>query len=324
MLTELNIHNFKLFENLQIDGLKRVNLIAGRNNSGKTALLEALRIMAAGNDLSVMHHILSQRGQPISNSWTAYDPLFYNPTLKSILDNTLLRMQIGRFRKERTSKGLKSTRYYIQKEDGTKADINELAVRSNLPNPLVPRDVAIFIPFATVDYFPLERMWDSIVLTPKEDKVMEILRATILPNLIRLDVKPERTLVRLAGEEKPLPLKSLGDGAQRILLMAVALVNAENNMLLVDEIEAGLHYSVLEKLWEIIFLYAEELNVQVFATTHSSDAIKSFVYTLEKMNKSDQGAYFRLQNDRQHAQPEVIVYDLDRMENALESNLEIR
>ena len=40
----IEIENFKTFDKLKIDGLKRVNLISGKNNLGKTAVLEAIRL----------------------------------------------------------------------------------------------------------------------------------------------------------------------------------------------------------------------------------------------------------------------------------------
>ena len=43
-----------------------------------------------------------------------------------------------------------------------------------------------------------------------------------------------------------------------------------------DEIENGLHHSILTKVWAVIFQMARMLNVQVFATTHSWDCIQSF------------------------------------------------
>lgn len=139
-----------------------------------------------------------------------------------------------------------------------------------------------------------------------------------------MDIKSDRILVRLKGEPKPLPLNSLGDGAQRMLLLAVALVSAQDKLLLLDEIEAGLHYSVIEKLWETIFEYAKKLNVQVFSTTHSSDAVKTFLYAMGKSKNGDEGAYFRMQRNRSSEQIEVIAYDAERLESALESNLETR
>lgn len=323
MLTHLTIQNFRLFKHLHIEGLRRINLFAGKNNSGKTALLEALRIMAAGEDLSVMEYILQQRGRQSANSWEAYDPLFYRPALQSTLGSDSLFIQINNFKLERVGRGGKDT-FYNSRLRGNSKNINQLRNNNPLPNPLFPRDAAVFIPFSTNDYFPLERLWESIVLTPKEDQVMNILKESILPTLVRLDVKPDRTLVRLEGEDKPLPLKSLGDGAQRMLLIAVALVSAKDNLLLLDEIEAGLHYSVLEKLWAVIFRYAEQLNVQVFATTHSSDAIKSFTYLMEQPGNREQGAFFRLQADRKSGETEAIAYDLEQLELSLEANLEPR
>ncbi|MBL7827141.1 MAG: AAA family ATPase, partial [Saprospiraceae bacterium] len=79
MINELKITNFRLFERLEIKDLKRVNLFSGKNNSGKTALLEALRIMAAGEDLSVMRYILQQRGELLNQFWSDYDSFFFRP-----------------------------------------------------------------------------------------------------------------------------------------------------------------------------------------------------------------------------------------------------
>jgi AAA15 family ATPase/GTPase len=68
----------------------------------------------------------------------------------------------------------------------------------------------------------------------------------------------------------------MGDGMNRILTIILALVNSDNGCLLIDEFENGLHYTVQENLWRIIFHLSKELNIQVFATTHSEDCIKGF------------------------------------------------
>ncbi|MBK8194356.1 MAG: ATP-binding protein [Lewinellaceae bacterium] len=140
----------------------------------------------------------------------------------------------------------------------------------------------MFVPFGREETFPLVNLWDKIVLTPLEDEVMEILRETVLPELVRLDVNKERTLVRIKGAENPLPLQTFGDGVRRMLLLAVALVSAKDKLLLIDEIEAGLHHSVMEVFWDKIFFYAQKWNIQVFVTTHSHDTVKTFTYVLEK------------------------------------------
>lgn len=324
MIQELRIKNFRLFKDLEIKDLKRVNLFAGKNNSGKSALLEALRIMAAGREISVLRYILEQRGEDIFNYLNLYESYFYRPELeaKRNLEKTSINFIINNFRFQREFLGDRNIKYYIVDELG-KIDINQLP--NNLPNPIFPRDNVVFVPFNTREYFPLSFFWDQIALTPKEDKVVEIIRDTILPKLIRIDVQQnERIMVRLEGMDRPLPLKNLGDGVQRILILAMALVSATNNVLLIDEIETGLHYSVLDKIWEIIFKYSAELNVQVFATTHSQDAIKAFMYLLEKQEYKEHGLYFRLQYNTKNEQVEAIRYAPETLELSLESNLDPR
>jgi AAA15 family ATPase/GTPase len=322
MLNTLTIENFRLFRHLNIEGLKRVNLFAGKNNSGKTALLEALRIMAAEEELSVMKYILHRRGETMHSPWNEYDSFFHRPSFESQKDSHVT-LKINDFGFSRIHKGERNSAYTLKSRTQLIDHQTIISFRTN--DPLVPRDRLVSIPFSASEHFPLAYYWDQIVLTPKEDIVIKILQETILPDLIRLDVQQnERIMVRLKQEERPIPLNNLGDGAQRVLLMAIALVSAKDNILLIDEVETGLHYSILEKIWDIIFNYSEKLNVQVFATTHSHDAIKAFTYQLEKPENEERGAYFRLQMNRKTQEVEAIPFDLDLLETALESQSEIR
>src|SRR5207245_4072449 len=87
----------------------------------------------------------------------------------------------------------------------------------------------------------------------------------------------ERDLVvNLASTDETLPLHSLGNGMWRILGIALALMNAKEGILLIDEFENGLYYSVQPDLWRFIFRLARSLDVQVFAATHSWDCLKGF------------------------------------------------
>lgn len=66
--------------------------------------------------------------------------------------------------------------------------------------------------------------------------------------------------------------------------------------MLIDEFENGLHYTVQDRLWEIVFKLATDLNIQVFATTHSNDCIASFTRVLNREQHRDSGKYIRLDN----------------------------
>lgn len=128
-------------------------------------------------------------------------------------------------------------------------------------------------------------MFDRIVLTPEEDLVLDAVRI-IDPDIIRLASYSENgsslkstsrggILVKSKKWEHRIHIGSFGDGIWRLLSIILSLVEAKNGTLLIDEIDTGLHHTVMSKMWEIIFTTAKKLNVQVFATTHSSDCWKT-------------------------------------------------
>jgi len=93
--------------------------------------------------------------------------------------------------------------------------------------------------------------------------------------------------------DEPLPLGSLGNGMLRVLSIALALANAKDGMVLIDEVENGIHYTVQHELWNLIFRLARQLNIQVFATTHNWDCIEAFQKAAEE-DKQEEGMLIRL------------------------------
>jgi AAA15 family ATPase/GTPase len=141
---------------------------------------------------------------------------------------------------------------------------------------------------------------DHISLTNEEQFIIEALQS-IEPNIIRLNTKSNELLnsrsgsprigfiILLSGEDLPLPIGNMGDGIWRMLALALAVVYAKNGVLLVDEIDTGLHFSVMTKMWKMIWETAKRLNVQVFATTHSDDCWKSLAEIADAEPLSDDG-----------------------------------
>lgn len=82
-------------------------------------------------------------------------------------------------------------------------------------------------------------------------------------------------IIKHSDYKQPVPLGSLGDGAWRMLAMAIVLTQCYDGVLLIDEIDTGLHYTVMSDMWKLIFNAAKEFNLQVFATTHSYDCVHS-------------------------------------------------
>lgn len=175
----------------------------------------------------------------------------------------------------------------------------------------------------------LAALWDLTSLTDLESEVISALKL-IEPRVSGIafveDISKGRSgdnripLVKINGIDEPLPLKSMGDGMNRLFQLMVALVNAKNGILLIDEFENGLHWKVQPKVWDIIFNFSERLNVQVFATTHSRDCIQGFDSTWNKYPSL--GAFFRLES-KDHL-IKATEYTSETLTDAIETDVEIR
>jgi hypothetical protein len=167
--------------------------------------------------------------------------------------------------------------------------------------------------------------WDNTALTGLEDEVVAALQL-IAPSIERVSLindplGVERIpIAKIRGTAEPIPLRSLGEGMNRLLGIALALVNAQNGMLLIDEVESGLHYSVQSNVWRLIFETARRLNVQVFATTHSWDCIEAFQQAAHE--HPEEGLLIRLTEKKGDIVADV--FDENELEIATREEVEVR
>lgn len=317
MLDHIHIENFRLFKNLDIPKVGQVNLITGKNNSGKTTLLEALRIWANRSSAvginTAIDLILISRGEANGNTEEAYKSLFHDHSKnKFFVINQELTIS-----------------YEWEERNGRFVLITQTATISHGSHNASPinvnhaNDKSFFIPagFELIN----AQLWRKIKLTEKEDNVVEVLHV-IEPSIVRVDIDESdgSAMVRLKDSPKPLPLKNFGEGMNRLLTVALGLVSAENDMLLIDEVDLGLHHSVQRLLWEIVFQKAKDLNVQVFATTHSSDCVQAFSDIANKPEYAGMGNYIRLQRSKKDGNIMAVEYEMDALDRSLEFNLETR
>jgi hypothetical protein len=142
-----------------------------------------------------------------------------------------------------------------------------------------------FISTESLSIEELSVIWNQVALTEAEERVVRALRF-LEPKVDRIAPTIASTpyfygygggrggfIVKLSDIEQPIPIGSLGDGTWRMLALAIALSRAKDGVLLVDEIDTGLHYTVMADMWKLISETARALNVQVFATTHSFDCV---------------------------------------------------
>lgn len=336
-MKNIQIKNFKSLKDFEISDLKRVNLFTGRNNTGKSTLLEAISISATNGNLYWIYNLLDLRGE-ISKSSASHSKIEKNIELFSSLFNGYetdfsQKELISIFAPNDGSIKIGFVKYtegkVFQDIDGEKIQIGTkkvlvrdentsnvkygLMIKNTQTSTIISLEEELFSKFIDnqstkkfnyidtkgKNYIDTAILWDKITLTDKEKNVIDAIQL-IDSSIERLSYIGENSknghrypVVKTKDNDKKFPIGSMGEGINRIMNVILAIVNSENGYLLIDEFENGLHYSIQQKLWEIIFETAEKLNVQIFATTHSTDTINSFAKVLDS-NESYSGSLYRM------------------------------
>jgi len=124
------------------------------------------------------------------------------------------------------------------------------------------------------------------------------------------------------GEGHLVPVPLMGEGMVRMLSIATAMANNQGGIILIDEIENGLHYSVLPSLWNMIFKIAIELDIQVFAATHNDECLYAASQIAQSQANQKELRLFRL--DLRDGKTIVTDYTADELVAALASDQEVR
>ena len=134
-------------------------------------------------------------------------------------------------------------------------------------------------------------VWDTVVTRGLEAEVVDDMRL-LEPDLESIHFLTSagpgsRILVGLSGGGHRLPIDNYGDGMRRLLAMRLSFVGAANGFLLIDEIDTGLHWTIMEDMWQFVVKVAQKLKVQIFATTHSYDCIRGLGSLLQSRPELD-------------------------------------
>jgi hypothetical protein len=204
---------------------------------------------------------------------------------------------------------------------------SERTVRYATWHPSIEEIPCVFVPAEGLHRRRATSLWDKTALRAGEDRVVDALRI-IARDVERINLlgRSERMsaripVVRINGIEEPVPLRTLGEGMNRIFGIVLAAVNAQKGILLVDEIDSGLHYTVHTELWKTLFQTAARLNIQIFATTHSWDCIEGFQQAAEEEGRTDV-ALIRLERREEKIVP--ILFDKERLAIATRQDIEVR
>jgi len=371
VLTSLEIKNFRTFSHLNIERLGRVNLIVGKNNVGKTTLLEALRFYAMGSPTALRECLVNrdevQRQGLVGEAQLDLQALFHGrPRGKAEAsigspDQLDQRLTIRLTKLERIEHSDGRYHYDEYEDVGTGTAEGEVFSGVTLEQEgklaLISPEPTLraagqgryagppFVTPAGVRDADLAQWWEEISLTDADNRVIKWLSLmTPVERIATLDnpIHGGRMFkARIAGNIEPLPLKSLGDGTYRIFQIATAiefafrqpridaLVKRDdpskniNHPVLIDEIENGVHYSVLSDLWRSLLRAARERDLQFFITTHSLDCLRGFAEAVAEDEQND-GMAIRLERDPGEEATRAVIIDREALPIVARDRIEVR
>ena len=369
MLTSFTVTNFRNLESVTLERLGRMTLIGGKNGVGKTALLEALWLLAGSDLPELSERINSFRGLPTLGPETIFQDIFRNfdtrthikmsasgdwgshprkleiylqkrQQVDTIRSDALERASIERltrpltegefelvFRYQHGSDDEYTSRAWWVAEQMPVGPVTALTnegirqERQSVHN----RTNSVFMPAVLRDSLQaIALRFGKFQLERKDAEIRRFL-CLLEPRLTGLTLIAINNIpvihAYLDGMNRPIPIQLLGEGLNRMLGLVLSMSEASGGLLLIDEIENGLHHTVQEKVFSILLDMAGSFDVQIFATTHSDECIRAAHRGLAKQGQQAL-AFYRL--DRVKESVKAVGFDSEQIETAIEYNMEIR
>ena len=348
MFSRFRIRNFRAFDDLKIDRLNRINLITGRNNSGKTTLLEAVFLLSSGGNAQVALNASAIRGADLAAA-SAVAETFWKPMFTALDMNKTVEIA-GRHK----SLGSLSLNIALERsgtvelpfDDPSGAPMTERAdakgllftfKKASAPQiqgrmRLTPGGIQIESPdsqppfLATLLSSRTGNLHDDAIRlgqlrTRKQGSFVVDALATVEPRLKSVEDNTASGSPMIWGDiglPELVPLPVMGEGMTRIARIILAISATPNGVVLVDEIENGLHHSVLGKVWQSIETAAKQFNTQVIASTHSFECLEAAYRSLDGSNF----LVHRLEDV--DGRINCVSYEPDEIEAAVSHSLEVR
>lgn len=341
MITELEIQNFRGFKNLRLEGLRRVNLLVGGNDTGKTSLLEAI-VLLLGDSWAHQHLAVAfrnnQAGGQASNSRDDIESYWMWLFREKDPRNQLrIRCKTGEGTfialSSRNASNVNPPRVEDQVfERGAASRGTETIAQirgGNIAWPGVTFGDGIKVSRLSVrPTHPVEdaERYNLVALDPDGEKKIEEVMRVIEPRLRRL------RYAKLPGTSSPLvyadiglpkavPSTQMGQAFNRVLHIYCEILSHRADVLLIDEIENGIFSETLPIIWQGLLSICEAEGVQVFATTHSRECVMA-AFTSADERAKDELAVYRLQ--RVKSEIEAVRLEAKHLEVAAEMGLEVR
>jgi hypothetical protein len=306
MIRKISIKNFRGFSWLELDGLKRINVIVGRNGSGKTSLLEALFLSSGAAvphqsfQLRAIRHLGNQiqiaaDARSYTALWSDLFHWFQTDKVVSIdiagdqQDSRSLRIA---FVDDKTpllplgDQPISSTNLPQVEFTWQRNDSPPVCVRP------VITPIGLNLQGATSDHFPIllysphspdtpdehAKRFSDLSVNGKIEPIITALKSefSILESLsVEYFSSTPAVFASVTNGKRKIPVALLSDGINKLMGLLLGIASTKNGIVLIEQIEDGFYFDRLEPIWKLIHRSAVDNNVQVFATTHSKECLNA-------------------------------------------------
>ncbi len=339
ILTDFHIQAFRGLQDITLKDLTPVNVVLGANNTGKTSILEALALLLRPLDPAGWIQVARLRDMDIfleDGLWSLFPSSTPLHAEESPKETAPLEIS-GILQKEQRilrARGMASLNWDSQASESLmlriEARVNDLAPHTMEFRREIPaqfgRGVTFHKCFAVTSatHRSTRNLVEHLskVIDMGEKKLALELLQLFDPDIEGLDVSAPggREGVRVSHKQRGVvDLASFGDGMRRVAVLALALVRSRGGILLVDELEAGIHPQILPKVLQQLFLAARTAEVQIVATTHSLEAM-DMVIEISKAEENPLAAYYLQQGNT----PLLQRYDLQTLMDLRDTGFDLR
>lgn len=342
------IHNFRRFQDLTITNIGKYNLIVGDNNVGKTSLLEAL-LFSTNKDIYIENLAFAyiyRKNIPlqiIDNEEKYIIPTTFiiNDFLKKDADPKQIEVDLNDNRNEWNFMIKPATKNEIPNIpnldiddylsfvfENTKIDLAELPLIIRKIN---PKDIikSPLIPFGKGFGNDLALTYYEEIEIVKQERISFLNAMEVfIPKIVKINANTKTGEIDIEedGFDVAAPLHQYGEGANKLFRILVQLTLQKGKNLLIDEIDAGIHYSHFPEFWKTIITVANKNNVRIFATTHNIECVKYFSEILKEDNFSQFQQNSRIITLRELPEKKIKAYtrSFNEFEYELNNEFEIR
>ncbi|EKV57133.1 putative ATPase [Brachyspira hampsonii 30446] len=296
MIKNLYIENFKCFNKIEINDFKKINFLVGKNNLGKTTILETLMLILSESRINIIENIKTI--SRAKENKTEIKTLFYNFNYNNNInfnynkDNKSYNINISPILKDNKIPNDNNIELnyntIINNDDSNDSSIEEKKITiPNLNNNIfmmgkkaenILNREETYIP-STIEYHILTAYLIEILKGKNEKPIIEML-SFFNNNIKSINVLNNDIYLNIEGMNELLILNLMGEGLKKYLSIILPIAANKNNVILADDIASSLDSDTAKYLFKSILNLSRNNDMQMFFTINNYDTLRLLYKTL--------------------------------------------